>query len=47
MNGGRTATKLYKSDMEIALKATQDIGMRNLYRGVGPFILSQVLLAYS
>lgn len=47
MNGGRVGTKLYKSDLEIATKAMKDIGVKNLYRGVGPFVLSQVLLAYS
>ena len=47
LNGGRVATKLYKSDMEIAAKAMKEIGTRNLYRGVGPFAASQVLLAYS
>lgn len=46
MNGGRVGTKLYKSDLEIASKAMKDIGVKNLYRGLGPFVLSQVLLAY-
>lgn len=40
MNGGRAALKLYKSDVEIAIKLSSEIGAVGLYRGIIPFTLS-------
>lgn len=45
LNGSRAALKLYKTEGELLSKATE-IGLRGLYRGVGPFCLSQVTMAY-
>lgn len=46
LNGGRAALKLYKSDVEIAMRA-RELGLSSMYRGIGPYTLSQILMSYT
>jgi hypothetical protein len=45
LNGGRAAMKLYASEA-LLLAKQREMGFLSLYKGVGPYLTSQVLMSY-